>query len=63
MEFKKDNEEEISKARHITIIVSDDKEFRIAVDKFGNLEVIKVYGSSDSSIHITPNVSNSIKIQ
>ena len=63
MEFKRNNEDEIHKARHITVIVDDETEFRISVDKFNNLEIIKVYGSADGSIHITPNVSNSIKIR
>lgn len=62
MVYKKDNHDTILEARHITVIISEDTEFRISVDKFGNLEVIKVYGANDSSIHITPSVSNSIKI-
>ena len=62
MEDKKDNEDCVFESRHITIIIDYKTEFRISVDKFGNLEVIKVYGADDSSIHITPSVSNSIKI-
>lgn len=62
MEYKHDNSEIIVQARHITVIIDDNTEFRISVDKFKNLEIVKVYGSADSSIHVTPNVSNSIKI-
>lgn len=61
MEFTINNEDEPKIARHITVAVGN-KEFRISVDKFYNLEIVKVYGSDDGSLHITPSVSNVILI-
>jgi len=44
-----------------TVVIIGDSDFRISVDKFDNL-VINKYGGEDSSIYITPSVSNEIRI-
>lgn len=46
---------------YITIIIGE-QEFKISVDHFNNLVVNKTYGGDDGSIHITPSVSNEIRI-
>jgi len=45
------------------IVIAGNNEFKISVDKFNNMVVNKIYGSGDDGcIHITPSVSNEIKI-
>ena len=57
------NESELN-ARHITIPLSEDVEFRIKINQFGELEIQKTnYGSGESAIVIMPSVSNDIRIR
>lgn len=62
MEAKIIRDGEFIEVRNIIIkLKNNDNEFRITEDNFGNL-VLNKYGGEDSSIHITPSVSNEIRI-
>ena len=48
----------------VRIVISDDCEFRILVNKFGELEIQKVYFGADSgNLVVEPKVSNEIIIR
>ena len=50
--------------RKITLSLNEDVDFIISIDKFGELVVQKQqYGSGQSSIIISPRVSNEISIK
>lgn len=50
--------------RNITVRLSKDVDFRISVNNFGQLEIQKAnFGNGNSSIVITPSVSNLIYLE
>ena len=62
MELSIDREEKRLNCRTVTIS-TENKEFIIQVDKFGNLVINKQnYGEGESSIVIIPRVSNEIHL-
>jgi hypothetical protein len=57
------NNESQIEARHITIALNEDLEFRININQFGELTIQKTqYGAGESSMIIKPSVSNEIRI-
>lgn len=57
------NNESQIEARHITIQLNEDVEFRIKINQFGEVEVQKTqYGAGESCLIIKPNVSNEVRL-
>lgn len=62
-EFRIGNNDEKHTCSSITVILNEDIEFRIGVNKFGELVIQKEqYGEGETSIIIRPSVSNEIRI-
>jgi hypothetical protein len=61
MEFTIKGEDEPREASHIAVEIGNNA-YRIAVTKFAELEICKVYGSEDGSLCIKPSVSKVILI-
>lgn len=60
---KRKNREKIE-ANNINIVLNENTEFRICVNKFGELEITKInFGNGSGSISIEPNVSNQITLK
>lgn len=57
------NNESNIEARNLTIVLSDDVEFRITINPFNELTIQKTqYGAGESTMIIKPSVSNEVRL-
>lgn len=61
---KFEGEELIQEVGKITVLLSDDVEYRVSVNQFGELVINKSQmGAGESSIILLPSVSNEIRLK